>query len=458
LTDDGNPFLVGRVSFVYGDNHFTINPIQKIIDNLDSLVGAVGDVLYADPTVPGGVTINEGTNAVMIKLRELSETEIIGTVIDASTDDGNAMLVNGVEVHIPDGSMEAFCEAINDSTDDHGVTARVAPISTLSKTVIDLINTFYDEPLLAIDRSGPGRPSATINGVVVEFDTTRIGELKYDETLATAEDMAEDINAANIPNLKASFVGVSLVLTHELGSPINITNVSPDARSHNFAGSNSGSGLRMAEFPVEGEYVRLAAIDARAINLANLIGDPVDDFGLYSVENGVKAAALYVEQGIRQASNLMVPDIASRNALVAIPGDQSYVINKGDGEWGQYIYDGSQWRMTTSQETSKVDSDTYSAEVMNSTATVALGEVGAGCKVTTVMIEVTHAFASSATISVGDAANNSRLAANDHIDLSTVGTYAVTPSYIYSVDTTINVYITAALSNTGRAIVSITYQ
>lgn len=462
LTDNDHPYMIGTVSFINGPDHFTINPIQKIIDDLDKLDGEIGSILYADEDTPGAVTLDLGTNPVMIKLRDFTLTEVEGVIPDGVTTPGNAIVLNGVNIAIGGtGTIGDLVSAINVSTNDHGVTASEIPVQTRSETVQSILNTYYGEPLLAIPTTGP-KPSAVINGVTVVFQTSTDGMMKYGQTLSTPLDMAIDINAMSIPYIEAKAEAHSLILVQTGGAAINIQNVTPDARGNPFAGTGSASGLRLSQLGTGGQKIaRLLAADARQINIANDIGDPLADFGLYSVENGIKAAALYIEQGVRTTTSKVVVNITGRDSLPAIIGDQAYVLDKGDGEWGLYLYDGSDWQMISSAETAKVDANTYVIEITNADSLVEIGEVNAGSKVTQITVEVTEAFNGGASIAIGDDDLSNRLVSDDQVDITSVGTYIVSPSFVYpdgGGDVTLYVYLVATMATTGVAQITVNYQ
>jgi hypothetical protein len=460
LTDDDHPYLIGTVSFINGPHHFTVNPIQKIVDDIDYLGGEVSDILYADPDLAGQLTTEPGTNPVMIKLREYTPTVVRSTVKDATTPVSDVITINGVNVTVGgSGDIPSLVIAINQTNTQHGVNASVVSAPTTAETKTSLLHAAYGEALL---RKPPtGLAQARINGQLVSFITTTHGRHRYgDNTLVTAADMATDINAAAIPNLVASATGTSLLLRHLLGAGITIENVSGDADGHPFAGPASASGLPLASIAPAGSYIKMEADDARPINLANKTGYPLEAFGLYSVENGTKAAAIYIEQGIRKASNYVVPDVASRDALQAILGDQAYVINKGDGEWGLYLYSGGSWIIISSAEAAKVDSDTYTATLSYGQPMTVLGRVNEGSKVTSVTFEVLTPFNGSPSISVGHDGNQSILASNDDVDLTSMGSYVVTPSHVFAGpgDTEIAVYISDGGASSGSVKVILTYQ
>ncbi len=193
-----------------------------------------------------------------------------------------------------------------------------------------------------------------------------------------------------------------------------------------------------------------------------MAGNPLENFGITSAENGIKAAAIYIEQGLRKSSNYVVINIAGRDALNGVLGDQAYVLDKGDGEWGLYLFDGTQWTIIASAESAKTDSDTYTVDVIPSTASVVvLGEVSGGSKITNVTFEVLTPFPNGTpSISIGDADNNSRLGQDSHVDLAAAGTYVLTPSYVYpnGADVTLRVYWNNGGATAGRVKVSVSYQ
>jgi hypothetical protein len=76
-----------------------------------------------------------------------------------------------------------------------------------------------------------------------------------------------------------------------------------------------------------------------------------------------------------------------------------------------------------------------------------------------VTVEVLEAFHTSADLSIGDDADHERLAESQHIDLSTLGTYTITPSYQYggTEESMIRAYPNPGTSTSGRVKVTISY-
>lgn len=458
LTDGDHPYIVGRVSSVNGPNHFTVNPIQKVIDDIDHLIGEVGDVLYAQSGVPGDIGLS-GINPVLLKLRDNTVSRLRGTVMNATTAVGSILSLNGVNVTIGGaGALTDLVFAVNASTTDHDIQASVVPNRTVVATIPSSLAPIYGEVLLAIPTTGTP-PKAKINEVDVTFTTYEIGMLRYGERLATAEDMAHDIIAANVPNLTVKWTDNSLILREDTGQTVQIINVVSDANGTPFCGSNSATGLAATTAGPGGWFVRFEAPDARAINVANVIGNPLEDFGLNSVENGTKAAAIYIEQGLRKSSNYVVSDIAARDALEGVLGDQAHVLDKGDGDWGLYVYAGSSWTLIATAGSAKTDADTYVVEISPASAnTIDLGRVPAGSKIANVTFEVLQNFPNGLpSISVGDSVDHARLANDDHVDLNLGGKYVVTPSHVYDASTILRVYWAPGTATTGLVKVSVSY-
>ena len=63
------------------------------------------------------------------------------------------------------------------------------------------------------------------------------------------------------------------------------------------------------------------------------------------------------------------------------------------------------------------------------------------------------------TLTVGDVTNNTRLVTNDELDLATVGTYAIQPTYQYTTgtDAVINAYFNVAGATQGSAKILVSY-
>ena len=54
----------------------------------------------------------------------------------------------------------------------------------------------------------------------------------------------------------------------------------------------------------------------------------------------------------------MIFKVLARDSLSSQAGDQAYVTNKGDGEWGLYLYTGSAWVQVSDADSANVDAAT----------------------------------------------------------------------------------------------------
>lgn len=454
LADADHPFVIGSVSYVdIGPNFFAINPIQKIVDNLNSLPGDVADILYSDPQTPGALTSVSGSVPVYVKLRGHTQSQITGRIANPTTDPNNVFVLNKAEIMVGgDGDLSAMISAINSMIWSHGVIASSMTAPTDART--DIAELALGEPAMR-SPVGDERPTATINGVEVTFQTNAPGE-----DYILEEGMAEDINNAGIPDVVALFESNILIVRNMSGGPVTIVNGQPDSDGVFFAGPMSGSGVPLSTDGSGAASLKLLAIDARAIDLLDVVGEPTKDFGIFSVENGQKAAALYVEHGIRQGSLTVVADNAARAALSPMIGDQAYVLDKGDEEWGLYLYDGSNWSLVATEESAKTDADTYMVEITHeSDLDGIIGEMNDNSRVNTVAVRVIEPFSGGATISVGTDTDHDLLMTIDQNDLLNEGEYATTPTYVFDVgsDTTVHYYLTLNGATSGRAQVSISY-
>jgi hypothetical protein len=183
--------------------------------------------------------------------------------------------------------------------------------------------------------------------------------------------------------------------------------------------------------------------------------------------------ALNVEQGIRTGSTTVVANISARDALSAQVGDQAYVLNAGNGEWGLYLYDGTSWVQLGNQDSSTVDAKTMTttftmpAAGFGNSTTNTLGNISPGRKIVSVSMEIDTAFSGYAgnilpNIEVGTVADQDIFVADVSNDLtdSTVD-FIVHPEYVYpasnSQDLQIRVRCNHYQSTSGNVTVKLTY-
>lgn len=475
LTDAANRTVVGRVNSISDTipGWFTINPVQKVVDNLNYLPGDIGDIIYSDPTAPGGVSTSPGGSELYIKIRNNTQS-LTNSLLQGPAVVGNVFQLNGVNVTVTaPATINSLAGNINSVSSQTGVSAVVALTPTGVETSTLMISNIYGEPLLWA-QSVPAQ--ANINGVLVIFNRTSTdsGYTSY----ARPQQMAESINLANIPNIVASAPSTnSLRIINTAGGPINITNIVNDTNGVPFAGLNSGSGLLLSTPASTANVLKFTAVDARPINFLDVIGNTVEAFGLISVENGVKACGLYIEGGLRQASTTVVLDLNGRSALTPLIGDQAYVIDSDDGngnnvgEWSMWIWDGVEWVETATQDSSQVDAKSIEIPITPSSgALVEVGKISTGRRVTLITVEVTTAFNGNSTLDIGYRVSNpttpplvvSGLMSNTLIDLNSTNTYTTSTDILFGKDTPQgDVYIYATFSKgtstVGNAQIIVSY-
>ena len=363
--------------------------------------------------------------------------------------------INETAVTLTSTTLAQTVLDINGSTATHGVTASTTPSPTTATTgaqslVYGLVGVY------------PGG-EITINGTTVAFSTTTAGQAAYGVAVGIAQDIADDVNAASVPNITASVSGSNCVLTESTGGSITIANVTNDGSGNPVAGPNSGTGWDLSTSASTGSFIKLTRADGGEILLDQTTGTPLNSLGIYSVHNGRPPLAVTVEQGIRTSGGTtVVANNSALNALSAQTGDTAYVIDSGNGEWKYMIYDGSSWVQLSDEDSADVDANTISTTVTQAggTGNTTIGTVSNNSRVTLVSVEVTTAFDdANATLTVGDSGDNDRLVSDLDIDLSSEGTYTIQPAYQYSSgsDTDIVAYLNIGSSTTGSAKVLVSY-
>jgi len=148
-------------------------------------------------------------------------------------------------------------------------------------------------------------------------------------------------------------------------------------------------------------------------------------------------------------------------------GDIIKVTTDADGEYAVYLSDQasptqlSHLTLISTKDGANTDANTLRANVTYNGGNVTLGDVSTTSRPQEVVVDVTTAFDGTSTINVGDDSDTDRLMSNDYIDLGTVGTYTVTPKFVYMDTTdasnTLKAYVVAGTSSQGAASIMITY-
>lgn len=172
-------------------------------------------------------------------------------------------------------------------------------------------------------------------------------------------------------------------------------------------------------------------------------------------------------KGGSTTKSLVVANIAERDALTGVQaGDVVHVKDASGiasdaraGEYANYLWDGSAWKLTGTQDSARTDSLTKKIALsFNDTGAISVGHVGNGARVVSLSIEVTSAFDGDMAVSIGDEAEAGRLMGEDQNDLQENGSYVTNPVYTYPANEETEIFITITGTATmGEANVAITY-
>jgi hypothetical protein len=144
IKSDGSHLnVVGTVTAVDDSGtNISINAIQKVVDTLNYLPGVVGDLIYTDPTNPGGLTTTAGGTQVYLKLRNqtssTTQSSTFGSATSTITTAGYTFNVNGILAVVGgSGSLTDVRDAINSISAATGVSAVIAGSFFLTITAVD---------------------------------------------------------------------------------------------------------------------------------------------------------------------------------------------------------------------------------------------------------------------------------------------------------------------------------
>lgn len=445
-----------------GPDQFILRPANGIIDFIPGLPGSVGDYVYPSINGSGDLTTNDASQRpIFLKIADAVETYSIGSGIDPAGTDGDIVEINRFPVTLTGSgsgtyNIEEAVALINASTADHKITAD--KVGAANEVVADTAGLGSAYGIVA----GYTPFSITINGTTVNFTTTTSGAPTYgDPSVADHNDMVADINAAAVPNIVASVNnGSEIKIRNTVGGAINIVNVTNDTNGQPFAGPSSISSLPTSTAANTSTFaLRLRRPDGGPMTLKDASGTFFNDAGVISGQNGRYALGLYIEQGLRSSSTTVVANIAARNALYPLVGDQAYVIDDGNGEWALFVWDSVAWQRVGNQRSDATDARTLTLDIDLSTTTgqQSLGYISADRTVIGVKVLVTTAGPSNATVTVGTAANNSILMTAQDSILSTTGLYSVMPDYRITSYTEVVANVTTPTPGAGNFTVMITY-
>ena len=149
-------------------------------------------------------------------------------------------------------------------------------------------------------------------------------------------------------------------------------------------------------------------------------------------------------------------------------GDIIEVSDGGDGEYDIYMSKqddpSSTGHLTliSTKDGAGVDSQTLRANVTYNSGNVTLGDLSASSHPTQIIVDVTTAFDGTTSLTVGDDNDPDRLFPDSYLDLSTLGSYVVSPNFVYNEtldsSNTVKVFIVAGTSTVGEATIIVNYQ
>ncbi len=465
--------LVGTITHAGpGPNKFLLRPANGIVDFVPGLPGNVGDFVYPKTDGSGDLTLTNTGVAVFLKLTLAIPSVSRGTVTNGTASAADKLEINDTDVLFTTntGGNVTVANAVTDInalTSSHEVTASSSP----APNVIMSDSGTYGSAYGLIGGFVPF--SASINGSTVNFTTTTAGQAQYNMAVGIAEDMAADINSANISNITASISGSNLVITEATGQAFTIVNGTPDSNGNDFAGNNSIASLGTSYAGNTGQNVlELTRADGGEIILYDKVGTPTVDYGIMSGHSGSYALGLNVEKGIRTAGGItVVADMTARNALTAtaLTGDQSHVLDTGEGEWALYLYSGSAWTLIANEDSAATDanslSHTFTAPMggFGTSSTETLGRISSNSRILSVLVEVTTILSGHSggtpALQVGTQSDPDRFMSGDENDLESAGSYTTTPDYHYAGATELEIKVNLTHYNptAGEVKVTVTY-
>ncbi len=444
-----------------GPDQFILRPANGIVDFVPGLPGSVGDYLYPSLDGSGDLTTNDNSRRpIYMKVADAITTTTTGSGIDPSGTDGDIVEINRTQITLASGNgtytLDDAVTLINAETSTHKVTA--VKVGAATEVTSDVAGQGSAYGIVA----GYVPFSASINGVTVNFTTTTSGSAAYgDPTVADANDMVFDINAAKITDIVASVVnGSEIKLRHNAGGEIAVVNTGTDLNGNNFAGATSVSSLPESTPANTTTFaLRLMRLDGGPLTIRDFAGQFLDTAGVISGQNGRYALGLNIEQGIRSSGTTVVADMVARDALNALVGDQCYVIDAGNGEWATFTYNGQQWTKVGGERSVATDARTLVLDIDLSTTsgTQSIGFITADRTVISVRVLVTTPASSDAEVTVGTSSNTSAFLESRDAVLSEIGQYTTNPDYRTSAYTEVVAEITNPSQSAGEFTVILTY-
>lgn len=448
-----------------GPNQFMIMPNNQIIDFEPSIPGSQGDYIYVSSA--GEFTTSDTGKIAFLKVQDSIPTVLTGTVNDPSVPDTHSILLNTKTVTFSgtnnaNATLSQIVSQINNVADTNVVAATIPTPNSInsdsSTAIYGLVGGYT--PFSAYIDSGSGN-------TLVNFTTNGS---QY-AGVSTPEDMETDLKAKNIANLTISATATVLTITEENGNAITFANGNADTNNNPFAGGSSLTGYPLTNASPGTSKLKLTRADGGPIDIYEGTENFRVGTGIASGHTGMYPLAMNIEQGIRTGGTTLVADISARDSLSSQAGDQAYVTNKGDGEWGLYLYTGSAWVEVSNQDSATVDAKTLTVNFempiggFGTSTTTNMGNISPGRKIQSISVEVETAFSGhsggSPNIEVGTIADPDIFCDSPSNDLTALGSYLCNPEYVYPASQTQDITVRARCNHynasAGNVIVKLTY-
>ena len=441
-----------------GPHQFILRPANGVIDFVPSLPGAVGDYIYPSIDGSGDLTTNDASRRpIYMKVAAAIPSTTTGTGTNPAGVSSDIIEFNRLAMPlIGDGEtydLDYAIQVINDNTVYHKITASKVGAATSVTSDIEALTSSYG--IVA----GYVPFSATINGVEVEFVTTTSGAAAYgDPTVADVNDMAMDINNANITDIVASVTdGNKLTLTNLAGGSIEILNTIADANGNNFAGYNSLTSLSQATFSNSSDFsLRLERLDGGPLTIRDVQGSFLDTCGIMSGQTGRYALGLNIEQGLRSSRTVVVANLMARDALYPVVGDQAYVLSDENGEWAFYIYNGSIWTGVGGQRSFETDAKTAEKTIVFPSDDEYIVTISAGRKILNVSVTIEEPLTVTPNFDFDIVIGETSIWNYKAYGVVDVGTYIDESSYITSAREDL-AFVVSGGSATGTIRIQVSY-
>lgn len=446
-----------------GPNQFMILPNNRVIDFDPGIPGVQGDYIYVDSSGTLSNTDTGSGKVAFLTIQSAVPTVLTGDQGNPVIGDGNVIIFNGVSITFSgtggSSNISEISNQLNAETSNTFIVASTLPKESVAtadsgNTIYGLIGGYV--PFSAYFDNGSGN-------TLVEF--TSNGSMYA--TVSTPQDMATDINAANIANLTVTATTTELSLSDVNGNAITISNGNADTGGYFYVGSSNISGLPASTLATGEDKLRLTRSDGGEILIYEDSTLFQDQTGIFSAHTGSVPLAMNIEQGVRTGGTTVVGTVSARDALAPAAGDQAYVTNKGDGEWGLYLYTGSAWVQVSDADSSNVDAKTLTTTFtmpvggFGSSTTQNLGNISPGRKIQSVSVDVHTAFTGHSgditpNIEVGNINDPDQYCDSPSNDLTEQTSFLCNPEYVYPASETQDETIRARCNHYGATAGNVT--